>query len=103
MGRRPNLADLGLEAVGVKHDRTGVAVDDTMRTNTSSIYAVGDVVGGIMLAHLASRQGEVAAENITGHPTRVDYRAVPSCVFTMPEAASAACMPARPPPTTRTV
>jgi dihydrolipoamide dehydrogenase len=88
VGRQPHLANLGLEEVGVKYDRGGIKVDDMMCTNVSSIYAIGDAVGGMMLAHLASRQGEVAAENIMGHPTRINYRVVPSCIFTAPEAAS---------------
>lgn len=87
VGRRPNLANLGLDEVGVKYDRGGVKVDDRMCTSVSSIYAVGDMVGGIMLAHLAMRQGEVAAENIMGHRSRIG-RVVPSCIFTLPEAAS---------------
>ena len=88
VGRRPNLANLGLDEIGVKYDRGGIKVDETMCTNVSSIYAIGDAVGGMMLAHLASRQGEVAAENIMGHRTRMNKRAVPSCIFTLPEAAS---------------
>jgi dihydrolipoamide dehydrogenase len=58
-----------------------------MATNVSGVYAIGDVTGGTMLAHVASRQGEVAAENILGHPVAMDYRAVPNCVFTLPEIA----------------
>jgi dihydrolipoamide dehydrogenase len=88
VGRRANVANLGLDEVGVKYDRAGIKVDETMRTNIPSIYAVGDCVGGMMLAHLSSRQGEVAAENIMGHKAAVKYRAVPSCIFTSPEAAS---------------
>jgi len=87
VGRRPNLADLGLDEVGVKYDRGGIKVDEMMRTSVSGIYAVGDAVGGVMLAHLAMRQGEVAAENIMGHQARIQ-RIVPSCIFTLPEAAS---------------
>lgn len=88
VGRRPNLANLGLDEIGVKYDRGGVKVDEMMCTNVPSIYAIGDVVGGIMLAHLASRHGEVAAENIMGHRMLMNNRAVPSCIFTLPEAAS---------------
>ena len=88
VGRRPNVADVGLDEVGVKYDRGGIKVDETMRTNIPSVYAVGDAVGGMMLAHLASRHGVVAAENALGHAARMNYRAVPSCIFTMPEAAS---------------
>ena len=88
VGRRPNVANVGLDEVGVKYDRGGIKVDETMRTNIPSIYAVGDAVGGMMLAHLASRHGVVAAENALGHAARMNYRAVPSCIFTIPEAAS---------------
>ena len=88
VGRRPNLANLGLDEIGVKYDRGGIKVDEMMCTNVSNIYAIGDAVGGMMLAHLASRQGEVAAENIMGHRTRMNNRVVPSCIFTYPEAAS---------------
>jgi dihydrolipoamide dehydrogenase len=88
VGRRANVANLGLDELGVKYDRAGIKVDETMRTNIPSVYAVGDCVGGMMLAHLASRQGEVAAENIMGHKSAMSYRAVPSCIFTSPEAAS---------------
>lgn len=88
VGRRANLGDLSLDEIGVRYERGGIKVDDRMCTNVSSIYAIGDAVGGMMLAHLASRQGEVAAEAIMGHPARMDYRVVPSCIFTSPEAAS---------------
>ena len=62
-------------------------VDERTATNVPGVYAIGDVTGGIMLAHLASRQGEAAAENIMGRPVAMDYRAVPNCVFTLPEIA----------------
>lgn len=59
-----------------------------MRTAVPSIYAIGDCVGGIMLAHVASAEGIVAAEHIMGEPSPVDFRTVPSCVYTRPELAS---------------
>ncbi len=89
VGRRPNVEDLGLEAAGVHYDRKkGIAVDEGMRTNVPGVYAVGDVVGGAMLAHLASKEGVVAAENAMGGESRMNYKAVPNCIFSDPEAAS---------------
>lgn len=87
-GRRPNVEGLGLEAAGVRYDRKGIQVDERMATSAPGIYAVGDVVGGTMLAHAAMHQGVVAAENALGHPARMRYNAVPSCIFARPEAAS---------------
>jgi len=84
-GRRPVTADLGLEAAGVEVDRRGITVNERMQTNVPGIYAIGDVTGKLLLAHLASHQGIVAAENAMGHEARMDYRAVPSPVFTEPE------------------
>jgi dihydrolipoamide dehydrogenase len=78
---------LGLEDLGVKRERGRVLVDDRLATNVSGIYAIGDVTGEVLLAHVASRQGEVAAEVIAGHDSRMDYRAVPNVVFSMPEIA----------------
>lgn len=86
-GRVPYTEGLGLEELGVKRERGAIVVDERMATNLPGVYAIGDVTGGIMLAHLASRQGEVAAENILGHPVAMDYHAVPNCVFTLPEIA----------------
>ena len=84
-GRRPNVEDLGLEAVGVALTKSGITVNEQMRTNVPSIYALGDVTGKMALAHVASHQGIVAAENAMGHDARMDYRCVPSPVFTEPE------------------
>jgi dihydrolipoamide dehydrogenase len=86
-GRVPYTEGLGLEELGVQRERGAIVVDEHMATNVPGIYAIGDVTGGIMLAHLASRQGEVAVENILGYPVAMDYRAVPNCVFTLPEIA----------------
>jgi dihydrolipoamide dehydrogenase len=87
-GRRPVTADLGLEAAGVEFTRHGILVNERMQTNVPSIYAIGDVTGKLLLAHLASHQGVVAAENAMGHQSKMDYRAVPAPVFTEPEMAT---------------
>src|SRR3954470_17524412 len=88
IGRRPNSENLGLEALGVKTERGFITVDDKLRTNVAGIYAIGDVVGGMMLAHKATKEGEVVAEVIAGHKAAFDVRAIPAVVFTDPEIAS---------------
>ena len=89
VGRRPNVEGLGLDAAGVHYNTSGIQVDDRMRTNVPTIYAIGDVAQGRwQLAHVASHEGIVAAENIAGQPTRMHYNAVPGCVFSSPEVAS---------------
>lgn len=87
VGRGFNSKGIGLEAVGVKVGRRGeILVNARMETNIAGIYAIGDVVGKAMLAHVASAQGKVAAENIVGHhPQEIDYRVVPAGIFTLPE------------------
>ena len=86
-GRVPYSQGLGLDEAGVAHDRGRILVDDRLQTNVPGVYAIGDVTGEVLLAHVASRQGEVAAEVIAGHDSRMDYRAVPNVVFSMPEVA----------------
>jgi len=88
VGRRPNVEELGLSSVGVLAEKTGVKVDEHMQTNVPHVYAVGDVTGGILLAHVAMHEGMVAVENALGHERTMNYAAVPSCVFTWPEVAS---------------
>lgn len=89
VGRSVNSTDLGLENAGVKTGRKGeIIVDSHMRTNVEGIYAVGDVTGGIMLAHLASKEGTVAAENAMGGNAEVNYDVIPSAIFTSPEIGS---------------
>jgi dihydrolipoamide dehydrogenase len=89
VGRRPNSEDLGLEAAGVKKDAKGyVQVDGQCKTNVAGIYAIGDLVGGMMLAHKASKEGVVVAEVIAGHKAAMDVRTIPAVVFTDPEMAS---------------
>lgn len=93
-GRRPCTENIGLEVVGVKTvtegplSRRGIVVDDYLQTNVSGIYAIGDVTGKQLLAHLASHMGIVAAENAMGHKVKMDYRAVPAPIYTSPEVAS---------------
>ncbi len=88
VGRRSVSAGLGLEEIGVKTDRGKVLVDDHMRTNVAGVYAIGDVVGGMLLAHKASEEGVVAAENCMGHDSRMSYKSVPAAVYTTPEVAT---------------
>jgi len=90
VGRRPLTRDLGLEDVGVETDpQTGwVKVDSAYRTNIPSIYAIGDLIPGPMLAHKASAEGIAVAEIIAGRPGEVNYDAIPSIIYTWPEVAS---------------
>jgi len=88
VGRRANTRSLGLDKTGVKTNRGKIEVNEYMETNVSNIYAAGDVTGGILLAHVAFEEGKVAAENAMGHKTRMDYKVVPSCIFTRPEIGS---------------
>src|SRR3954468_837322 len=88
VGRRPNSENLGLEQVGVAVNRGFIAADDQLRTNVAGIYAIGDAIGGMMLAHKATKEGEVVAEIIAGHKAAFDVRTIPAVVFTDPEIAS---------------
>jgi pyruvate/2-oxoglutarate dehydrogenase complex dihydrolipoamide acyltransferase (E2) component len=89
VGRRPNTAGLDLERAGVATDRRGwVEVDDRLRTGVPGVHAVGDLTGRVLLAHVASHQGLVAAGVMAGRDERMDYRAVPAATFTHPEVAS---------------
>jgi dihydrolipoamide dehydrogenase len=86
-GRAPNIEGLGLEEIGVAFDRKGIKVNDKMETNIPGVYAIGDVVGKFLLAHVASQEGIVAAENALGGDSRINYKAIPRCIFTIPEVA----------------
>ena len=90
VGRKPNTEDLCLENTSVELGPKGnVVVDEYMRTSCETIYAVGDVTGGIyQLAHVAGHQGLTAAENIFGEEKEMEYNAVPSCIYTSPEIAT---------------
>ncbi|HEX3204009.1 MAG TPA: dihydrolipoyl dehydrogenase [Nitrospiraceae bacterium] len=86
VGRGLNSKGIGLEKVGVTVGARGeIVVDARMETNVPGIYAIGDVVGKAMLAHVASAQGKIAVENILGHRREIDYRVVPAGIFTLPE------------------
>jgi len=87
IGRKPNIVEDELNQIGVSFNQRGIIVNEKMQTNVNNVYAVGDVTGMYELAHVASKQGEVAAENIMGIESIMDYRAVPVCVFTYPEIA----------------
>jgi dihydrolipoamide dehydrogenase len=89
IGRRPYSEGLGLEAAGVRIDPKGfIPVDAHCRTNVASVYAIGDVIGGLMLAHKAEEEGVAVAEIIAGQAGHVNYAVIPSVVYTHPEIAS---------------
>lgn len=86
IGREANLS--GIKDLDIKIDKGSIVVNSKMETSIPSIYAVGDVTGGVMLAHAAFKMGEVAASNALGMNKEVDLGALPSCVYTIPEVAS---------------
>jgi dihydrolipoamide dehydrogenase len=89
VGMRPSVEGLGLETAGVKVGPKGfVEVDAQYRTSVPSIFAIGDIAGGPLLAHKASKEGEIAAEVIAGHKSARDWVALPSAIFTDPEVAT---------------
>jgi dihydrolipoamide dehydrogenase len=84
----PNSDGLGLEAIGVKTDDKGfISVNDRMQTSTAGIFAIGDVVGGALLAHKAYQEAKVAAEVIAGEPAAFDSVTIPAVIYTDPEVA----------------
>jgi dihydrolipoamide dehydrogenase len=96
VGRMPNSAGSGFEEAGIEFDRRAVAVDEHLRTNIPGVYAVGDVIGGMMLAHVAEEEGVIAARNAmaesehgaTAELESVRYDCIPACVYTFPEVAT---------------
>jgi dihydrolipoamide dehydrogenase len=88
IGRALNTENIGLEEIGVEFDRKGIKVDETLRTNIDNIFAIGDVNGKYMLAHVASMEGIVAIDNIVGESKKMKYSTVPSVIFTSPEIAA---------------
>src|SRR5687767_5754439 len=89
IGRRPYTESLGLREIGVAMDQRGfVTVNNHFETNVAGIYAIGDVIGGAMLAHKAEEEGTACAEMIAGKAGHVNYLAVPNVVYTFPELAS---------------
>lgn len=88
VGRTPNTSDLNLEAAGIAYNRKGIEVDDNMQTSLPHIYAIGDVNGKMMLAHVATFQGTRALNHIQGKSDKIKFNLVPAAVFTIPEVAS---------------
>jgi dihydrolipoamide dehydrogenase len=87
VGRRPVTKGFGLENIGVELFRNGIKVDEKMRTNVPGVFAAGDVTGFSLLAHTASREGEVVVNNLTGRSDIMRYNAIPGVVYTNPEVA----------------
>jgi len=87
VGRKPVTSGAGLENIGVELFRGGIKIDEHCRTNIPNVYAAGDVTGFSLLAHTASREGEVAVNNIAGKKDVMRYRAIPAVVYTNPEVA----------------
>lgn len=89
VGRKLNTAEIGLDKIGVELLPNGlVRVDEKMETTVPGVYAIGDIASSWWLAHVATHQGLIAANNATGHPMRMNYNAVPSVIFTNPEIAT---------------
>ena len=85
VGRRTDTESLGLDRAGIAHDRGRIKVNEHMQTSLPHVYAIGDCLGQVMLAHTASSQGEIAAENAMGHCVSYNGSSNPSCVYTNPE------------------
>ncbi|MCC2327223.1 MULTISPECIES: dihydrolipoyl dehydrogenase [Bacillus] len=88
VGRKPRVQKLDLKKAGVQFSNKGISVNEHMQTNVSHIYAAGDVIGGIQLAHVAFHEGTTAALHMSGEDVKVNYHAVPRCIYTSPEIAS---------------
>jgi len=89
VGVETNLENLGLEELGINTERGKVLVDDHYKTNVDGVYAIGDIVHGPALAHVASREGIICVEKIAGHnPDLMEYDNIPACTYTTPEVAS---------------
>ncbi|MFA6947375.1 MAG: dihydrolipoyl dehydrogenase [Eubacteriales bacterium] len=88
IGRRAMSADIGLETIGVKVERGAIVTTDEMKTSVPGVWAAGDVNGKLMLAHTAYREGEVAVNNMLGKKDMMNYKSVPSVIYTNPEVAS---------------
>ncbi len=88
VGRQPNFNEEELNKIGIEFDEQGINTDLLMKTSVRGIYAVGDVNGRLLLAHVAISEGIVAAENIMGEKRKMNYSNVPNCIFSIPEIAS---------------
>ena len=87
VGRKANVAGIGLENIGVEFTPRGIKIDEHCRTNVPNVYAAGDITGFSLLAHTASREGEVAVNHMLGRKDRMRYEAIPGVVYTHPEIA----------------
>ena len=87
VGRKPVIQGFGLETLNVEMNKGGIKVDERMRTNVPGVFAAGDVTGFSLLAHTASREGEVVVNNLTGRNDQMRYNAIPGVVYTNPEVA----------------
>ncbi|RLD21135.1 MAG: dihydrolipoyl dehydrogenase [Caldiserica bacterium] len=88
IGRKLNSTGIGIEELGIKTEKGKILVDEKLRTNIPNIYAIGDVIGGLLLAHKAQKEGGIVAEIIAGKDKKMDYRVVPWAIFSSPEIAS---------------
>lgn len=88
VGRHPATSNLGLKEAGINLDGSRIVVNERLETSVPGIYAVGDAIGGAMLAHTAFAEGTVAAENALGEQKSIAKEAIPNCIYTQPEAAS---------------
>ena len=88
IGRKPRVEGLNLDEMGLHYSARGIEVNESMQTNIPHIYACGDVSGGMKLAHVAFHEGRVAALHACGEQSKVNFQAVPRCVYTSPEIAS---------------
>jgi len=88
VGREPNTQGIGAEEIGLELERGYIKVDERLKTSRPNVYAIGDVIGGMMLAHVASHEGIVAVENVFGESKSINYSNAPSCIYTDPEIAS---------------
>lgn len=88
VGRTPFTDGLHLEKIGIQMEGRFIKVNSRMETNVDGVYAIGDVIGKMMLAHAASAEGIVAVDNIIGKGGEIDYQKIPNCIYTFPEVAS---------------
>lgn len=88
VGRKPRVTGLNLSNIGIDYDERGIKVNKFMQTNIPWIYACGDVIGGVQLAHVGFHEGKIAAQHACGNSESVNYSAVPRCIYTSPEIAS---------------
>ncbi|RMH64390.1 MAG: dihydrolipoyl dehydrogenase [Calditrichaeota bacterium] len=89
IGIQGNVENLNLDVIGVKHERGFIPVDELYRTNVPGVYAIGDITGPPLLAHVASHEGVICVENIAGlNPHTLDYNSIPGCTYCQPQVAS---------------